>query len=93
MRIVFIRIPILSNFLEFENAAVVDTFKRAFEEWKGNYKYLTELVMVLNHKIWQWYQKNAALAAIYNFIWELADGYAVNNLKDKELECFYRVTD
>lgn len=49
--------------------------------------------MVLNHKIWQWYQKNAALAAIYNFIWELADGYAVNNLKDKELECFYRVTD
>lgn len=32
MRIVFIRIPILSNFLEFGNAAVVDTFKRAFEE-------------------------------------------------------------
>lgn len=74
-------------------AAVVDTFKRAFKEWKDNYKYLTELVMVLNHKIWQWYQKNAALAAIYNSIWELADGYAVNNLKDKELEYFYRVTD
>lgn len=32
-------------------AAVVDTFKRAFKEWKDNYKYLTELVMVLNHKI------------------------------------------
>ena len=73
--------------------AVVDTFKRAFEEWKGNYKYLTELVMVLNHKIWQWYKKNASLAKVYNKVWELADGYAVNNLKDKELEYFYRVTD
>lgn len=41
----------------FGTSAVADTFKRAFEEWKGNYKYLTELVMVLNHKIWQWFEK------------------------------------
>ena len=33
-------------------AAVRDTFRRAFREWKGNTVYLTELVMVLNHKIW-----------------------------------------
>ena len=64
-------------------AAVVDTFTRAFKE----------LVMVLNHKIWQWYQKNTSLAKVYNKVWELADGYAVNNLKDEELEYFYRVTD
>ena len=50
----------------FGTSAVVDTFKRAFEEWKGNYKFLTELVMVLNHKIWQWFEKNSTLAAIYN---------------------------
>ena len=31
--------------------AVKDTYKRAFSEWKTNYKYLTELVMVLNWKI------------------------------------------
>lgn len=74
-------------------AAVVDTFKRAFKEWKDNYKYLSELVMVLNHKIWQWYQKNTSLAKVYNKVWELADGYAVNNLKDEKLEYFYRVTD
>lgn len=49
--------------------------------------------MVLNHKIWQWYQKNTSLAKVYNKVWELADGYAVNNLKDEELEYFYRVTD
>ena len=33
----------------FGGNAVRDTFNRAFDEWKGNYKYLTELVMVLNH--------------------------------------------
>ena len=33
-------------------SAIQDTFNRAFEEWKGNCKYLTELVLVLNHKIW-----------------------------------------
>ncbi len=77
----------------FGTSAVVDTFKRAFEEWKGNYKYLTELVMVLNHKIWQWFEKNSTLAAIYNRFWEIADQYALNNLKGEELDYFYRVTD
>ena len=33
-------------------SAIQDTFNRAFKEWKENYKYLTELVLVLNHKIW-----------------------------------------
>ena len=77
----------------FGNSAVADTFKRAFNEWKGDYKYLTELVMVLNHKIWQWYKKNNALAQLYNQVWKIADSYAVNNLKGEELEYFYRTTD
>ena len=77
----------------FGTSAVADTFKRAFAEWKGNYKYLTELVMVLNHKIWQWFEKNAALAAMYNDFWEIADQYALNNLKGEELDYFYTVTD
>ena len=33
--------------------AIKDTYERAFNEWKDNYQYLTELVMVLNWKIWQ----------------------------------------
>ena len=37
-------------------AAVLDTFNRAFREWKGDYKFLTELTLVLNHKIWQYYE-------------------------------------
>lgn len=73
--------------------AVKDTFNRAFNEWKGNYKYLTELVLVLNHKIWFWYGKNDALAKVYNDLWEKADLYACNNLKGEELSYFYRILD
>ena len=32
----------------FGASAVKDTYKRAFRNWKDDYKYLTELVMVLN---------------------------------------------
>ena len=28
---------------------IKDTYQRAFEEWKDDYKFLTELVMVLNN--------------------------------------------
>lgn len=34
-------------------AGVKDTYKRAFNEWKDDYKFFTELTLVLNHKIWQ----------------------------------------
>ena len=37
--------------------AIKDTFTRAFNEWKHDYKYLTELVMVLNWKLWHFYSK------------------------------------
>ena len=33
----------------FGETAVEDTYQRVFKEWKHDYKYLTELVMVLNH--------------------------------------------
>ena len=31
---------------------VKDTFKRAYEEWKDNYVYLTELEIVMNWNCW-----------------------------------------
>ena len=78
---------------KFGIAAIKDTYKRAFNAWKGNHVYLTELVMVLNHKIWQWYEENEAIAGVYNTPWEEADLWAQENLKGKELEYFYKVTD
>ena len=56
-------------------------------------EYLTELVMVLNHKIWQWYKRNEELANVYNELWEEASEYALDNLKDNELDYYFDVTD
>lgn len=77
----------------FGEKAIKDTFKRAFDEWKNNYVFLTELVISLNLHIWKWYEKNEAIARLYNDLWEQADSYACENLKGKELSFFYNVTD
>ena len=74
--------------------AIKDTYKRAFAEWKSDYKMLTELVMVLNHKIWQHYeQDHSEYAELYNNLWGQADTYAMDNLKGEELSYFLEVTD
>lgn len=73
--------------------AVKETYKRAFADWKDNYIYLTELTMVLNHKIWQYYGKNDELAHVYNNLWREADAYACDTLKGDELAYFYDTTD
>lgn len=72
---------------------IKDTYKRAFNEWKDNYKYLTELVMVLNWKIYEHYEKNDDYAKLYNFLWERTDSYAIDNLKDMEAQYYYQITD
>lgn len=74
-------------------SAIKDTYNRAFNEWKTNYIYLTELVMVLNWKIWQYHERNYALMELYNKLWEQADTYACENLKGDELSYFYKTTD
>lgn len=73
--------------------AVRETYSRAFEEWKSDYKYLTELVLILNWKIWEHYQSNDTLATLYNELWEKADSWACDNLQGEELSYFYNVTD
>ena len=73
--------------------AIRDTFKRAFAHWKEDYKFLTELVMALNWKIWEHYESNEKYAKVYNELWEKADLYATSHLKGEELAYFYRTTD
>lgn len=78
--------------------AIRDTFDRAFEEWKGDYKYLTELVLVLNHKIFHHYVKDGTeeqneTASLYNELWHKANDYAVDNLQGEQAAYFYQLTD
>ena len=72
---------------------VKDTYKRAFEEWKTDYKYLTELVMVLNWKIWQHYEKKPELAKLYEDLYYKTDGYALDNLEGEEKQYYFETTD
>ena len=74
--------------------AVKDTYKRAFKEWKNDFRYLTDLVITLNHKLWaHWESGNDKLARLYNDLWEEADAYALDHLKDMELNYFFTMTD
>ncbi len=73
--------------------AVADTFNRAFSEWRSDYRYLTDLVIVLNHKTWQHWDSNRKLGELYCKLFETADRYAVETLKGDELHWFYKYTD
>lgn len=73
--------------------AINDTYSRAFNEWKSNYKYLTELVMALNWKIFEHHGHNDEYARLYDDLWRKADEYACNNLVGEELAYFYSTTD
>ena len=92
--------PITSFYRDFSIAeafgedGIKETFKRAFKEWKGNYKYLTELVMVLNWKTWQhWEAENKDISYCYFELYEEADEYAQANLKGEELDYYFQTKD
>ena len=65
----------------FGKNAILETFNTAFNQWKSDYQYLTELVMALNWKIFEHYENNQEIAKVYNDLWEKADLYATENLK------------
>ena len=70
------------------------TYKKAFGEWKSNYIYLTELVLVLNWKLWDHYNNgNETIARLYNDLWEKTHDYALDNLKGEELSYYIRTVD
>lgn len=74
--------------------AVLDTYKRAFKEWRTDYRYLTDLVITLNHRLWATYEHgDMRMAKLYDTLWRKASDYAVKNLHGEELSYYYRLTD
>lgn len=73
--------------------AVQDTFNRAFNEWKSDHIYLTELVLVVNHKSWQHAENRPDLAELYEKLYYQADEYALDNLKGDALTYYIETTD
>lgn len=79
---------------KFGRFGIIDTFKRAFQGWKSNIEYLTELVMVLNWKCWAFYEKgDQEISMLYQQLYEKADAWCMDNLKGDDLNYYLRTTD
>ena len=90
----------------FGEQAIKNTYERAFNEWKNNYKFFTELVMVLNYKCCQWYYRASdrgnqttyrmyavQLAKLYNNLYYEAAEYASTHLEGDEFSYYDSTTD
>lgn len=75
--------------------AIRETAEKCFKEWKSNYKYLTELVMVLNHKSWYWNNKNDALMILYSSLYYKYDDKAIKALNNNKtaLNYYFKTLD
>ena len=78
----------------FGEKAVRDTFNRAVREWKSDTEYVTELVIVLNWKIWEHYEAGRrSFAKTYDELWRKADNWCKDHMKGSDLEYYLNTTD
>ena len=63
------------------------------QSWKENVDYMSELVVVLNHKIWEHYSHNQILAKVYDKLWRETDDFCRKHFKGEELTKYYNYID
>ena len=84
--------------------AIKDTYNRAFNEWKDNIEYITELSLVLNHKIWvhhgrgndqktRFPEYHKVRAEVYDELWRNHHDWCIDNLKGDNLDYYLSITD
>lgn len=73
--------------------AIKDTYNRAFNEWKHDHIYITELCMVMNWKMFYWFEKDDNKYQIYYDLFTTLDEWCMENLKDEQLDYFLKTTD
>jgi len=78
---------------QYGSDGVIEHYNQVFEQWKDNHKYLTELVLVLNWKIFQWYQVDDDLGQTYDQLWKETDAYALETLKGDDLHYYLHTLD
>ena len=80
----------------FGPSAVQDTFDRAFEEWKDDKVYGTELSMVINWKQFQFADNGICksdMCKLYCELWKKIDAYIMDNWKGEMLDYYIKETD
>lgn len=81
---------------EFFKGGLEDTFKRVCKEWLYDYKMFTELIIVLNHKIWEHYNKGKQeLSRKYDTMWKEAQSIFFEKYEgnDKVMRYYFRIID
>lgn len=74
--------------------AVKDTFNRAFNEWKDQYKYGTDLCIVCNMLCWYHYEHgNENLSKLYADYYYQVRTYCLDHYKGEQFNYFWRMTD
>ena len=84
--------------------AIKDTYSRVMKEWSGDYIYMTELAMVINHKCWEHYHRSrneltpflsnhSVIGQWYKETYYNLLDWADKNLKGDELTYFYNTLD
>jgi len=68
--------------------AIKDTYNRCVKYWSDDYKYLTELVMVMSWKSFE-HQNNLELCKLYSELYYELDSLAYIKLKDNEEQWSY----
>jgi hypothetical protein len=74
---------------------ITRVYNEIFNEAKSDYKHLTELVMILNHKTWEHCEHvvNPTFCGLYKELYYATDEYAKSHLTGKWLSYYYDVTD
>ena len=80
---------------KFGKEEILLVYAEVFKEAENNYKLLTELVMILNHKTWEHseYIRNSSFSSLYSDLYYQTKEYAENTLKEDELQYFIDVLD
>ena len=86
---------IADRFVGVEDSPIEDTYKRALKYAKTDYKVFTELVLVLNHKIWEWYKVNDYIGKIYDKLWKQSEDefYKTFEGNEEATHYFFETTD
>ena len=78
---------------DYGSEVVRDHWNLVFEQWKDNLKFLTELDLVLNIKIFIWYGVDDSIGKMYDQLWKETDGYALDTLKGEDLHYYLSTLD
>lgn len=73
--------------------AVREHYDLVFPQWKDNIKFLTELVLVLNLKLFIWFKVDDDLGKMYEDLYVDTDAYALSTLEGEDLGYYLHTLD